>query len=111
VVLRTLPGNTGGATAVYDMPDAQPSPAVESITLDDIFARSLAPGQRCRLLKIDCEGVEYEFLPSPLLGRVDFLAGEFHEDVFHGRPRALEAACARYIPPERMRIHCCLKQD
>jgi FkbM family methyltransferase len=112
LILRSLRGNTGGATAVYDMPGADSSPAVESLTLDDIFATSLAPGQRCRLLKIDCEGVEHEVLPSPILERVDFLAGEFHDDATDtGRAEALLERCAQYFHSDRMRVICCQKRD
>jgi FkbM family methyltransferase len=120
LVLRSLRCNTGGATAVYDMPGADCSPAVASVTLDDILDMTLAPGERCRLLKIDCEGIEYEILPSPALARVDFLAAEFHEDARdgghqasggRGRAHALGDRCARYVRPDRLRVICCSKQD
>jgi FkbM family methyltransferase len=120
VILRSLRGNTGGATAVYDMPGADSSPAVESMTLDDIVDATLAPGQRCRLLKIDCEGSEYEILPSPVLARVDFLSGEFHDDAIDsgghanavfGRAHALLEQCARYFQSDRLRVICCQKHD
>ena len=96
------------------------------MTLQAIFDRFLAPGQRCRLLKIDCEGMEYEILPSPVLDRVDFLAAEFHEGVLFervlyerkeypsvniGKAHALGELCAGFFPPERMRILCCQKYD
>jgi FkbM family methyltransferase len=124
VILRSLRSNTGGATAVYDMPGADSAPAAESLTLDDIFATTLALGQRCRLLKIDCEGSEYEILPSPVLERVDFLAGEFHDDAIDngsnvkagpgpspGRAQALIERCAQYFQSDRMRVICCPKRD
>lgn len=118
LILRSLSRNTGGATAIYDMPGAHGSPPVASATLDDIVDAALAPGQRCRLLKIDCEGIEYEVLPSPILERIDFLAGEFHEDLCggragagDGRALALIAACARYIQADRVRVMRCQKTD
>jgi FkbM family methyltransferase len=85
IMLRLVDSNTGGATAVFDMAGAYTVGPVESVTLQDIFARTVAPGQRCRLLKIDCEGMEYEIIPSPVLDRVDYFAAEFHEGVLHGR--------------------------
>jgi FkbM family methyltransferase len=119
IVLRALSRNTGGATAVFDMPGTDSSPAVASVTLADICEIALAPGQRCRLLKIDCEGMEYELLPSPILDRVDFFAAEFHEHVAPGRPWDLEQGpayallrqCARFFRPERLRVVYCPKFD
>jgi FkbM family methyltransferase len=53
---------------------------VECTTLDDIF--KLHQIERCDLLKLDCEGAEYEILTnsSPeTLNRVRKIAGEWHE--------------------------------
>jgi FkbM family methyltransferase len=118
LTLRSLIGNTGGATAVFDMPGAHSSPAAASVTLDDILDAALAPGQRCRLLKIDCEGIEYEILPSPILERVDFLAAEFHEDACgsqaragRGRAHVLIEQCARYVLADNLRVIYCRKTD
>jgi FkbM family methyltransferase len=120
IVLRCLPSNTGGATAVFPMPGAGAGAAVGSTTLREVFDRTLEPGERCRLLKMDCEGMEYEILPSPVLDRVDFLAAEFHEDalggggqpsVDHGAARALAERCARFLPAGQLRIVYCAKQD
>ena len=121
IMLRLVDSNTGGATAVFDMAGAYAVGPVESITLQDIFERTLAPGKRCRLLKIDCEGMEYEIVPSPVLDRVDFFAAEFHEGVLHnrteyptiniGQAHALGELCAGFLAPERIRIVCCHKQD
>lgn len=51
---------------------------VESVTLADIFAAHVP--DRCALLKIDCEGAEYEILDAgqAVLPRVDCVVGEFH---------------------------------
>jgi FkbM family methyltransferase len=121
IMLRLIDSNTGGATAVFDMARAYTVGPVESVTLPAIFDKVVAPDQRCRLLKIDCEGMEYEILPSPILDRVDFLAAEFHEGVLYerkeylsvniGRAHALGELCSGFFPPERMRILCCQKQD
>lgn len=121
IMLRLVDSNTGGATAVFDMAGAYTVGPVESVTLQDIFDRTIAPNQRCRLLKLDCEGTEYEIVPSPVLDRVDFFAAEFHEGVLYGRTEypsinigqahALGKLCAGFMPPERMRIVCCHKQD
>lgn len=121
VMFQFVHSNTGGATAVFDLPGADCVGPVESVTLQEVFERTLAPEQRCRLLKIDCEGMEYEILPSPVLNRVDFFAAEFHEGELHrrggyrnvnvGGAHALGELCAGFFPPERMRIVCCRKLD
>jgi FkbM family methyltransferase len=121
IMLRLVGSNTGGATAVFDLPGSESAGPVKSLTLHDIFERVAAPQQRCRLLKIDCEGMEYEILPSPVLHRVDFLAAEFHEGVLFkngeyrsvnvGAAHALGERCAGFFAPEKMRITCCRKQD
>lgn len=50
---------------------------VKSITLDDIFEKNGL--KKCKLLKIDCEGTEYEILfNTKYLGRIEYLSGEFH---------------------------------
>lgn len=47
------------------------------ISLDDAFL--LYGIDRCKLLKMDIEGMEYEVLyPSTVLNRVDYFTGEFH---------------------------------
>lgn len=48
-----------------------------SYTLDDIF--EMFQIQKCRLLKIDCEGAEYEILyNTKVLPQIDTVVGEFH---------------------------------
>ena len=61
--------------------------------------------ERVKLLKIDCEGAEYEiFRAEPeLLSRVDYLRGEFHAFPGHD-PDELLALCRRYIRPENIRV-------
>lgn len=54
--------------------------AVDCISLDDVFSENQI--QQCDLLKLDCEGSEYEILEncSPeTLRRVRRIVGEFHE--------------------------------
>ena len=54
---------------------------VDSLSLDAIFERYGI--ERCHLLKIDCEGAEYEILQqTQMLERVDYLAGEFHSNQY-----------------------------
>ena len=122
VLLQWLPFNTGGASAVFAMPEARSVGPLASTTLADAFGSVLAPGQRCKLLKLDCEGMEYEILaPAGILDRVDYLAAELHEQGLScvdgaGGPnpadrQALAELCAQRLPPDRMRLVVCPKVD
>lgn len=76
-----LDDNSAGGTAVYADPDnpafAGRSRHVPSTTLDKIFEDHGI--ERCKLLKIDIEGGEYEVLPAAtILDRVEHVRGEFH---------------------------------
>lgn len=122
IVLRCNPVNSGGATAVFALPCSSEWEPVRSVTLDHIFATELDPRERCRLLKVDCEGMEYEILRgAQSLGRVDYLAAEFHEgELFSDRActannrgcaPALAEMCLRFVPPQRTKIRYCPKVD
>jgi FkbM family methyltransferase len=113
LMLQMMHSNTGGASAVFHLPGAGSVGPLEAVTLDDIFESAVEPDGRCRLLKVDCEGLEYEILPSAVSKRVDFFAAEFHEGVLGvaasrgakiGRPDALREACAGFFSSGAMRI-------
>jgi hypothetical protein len=66
---------------------------VEAVSLPDIFAGHQF--QQIDLLKLDCEGVEYEILfrcPDYVLQRVKLIAMETHNGV--GTNENTEALCA-----------------
>jgi FkbM family methyltransferase len=121
VALHWLAVNTGGASAVFAWTAARSVGPLSSTTLDDVFGHVLAPGQRCKLLKLDCEGMEYEILGQPgILDRVDYLAAEIHQQAFpiagENGPsaadgRVLAELCARSLPSERLRLLICPKTD
>ena len=48
---------------------------VESIGIDEVFKNI----KHCDLLKIDCEGAEYEFIKDIPFDRVDRISLELHE--------------------------------
>ena len=65
---------------------------VEVITLDELFVRHRIDG--CDLLKLDCEGAEYEILfgaDEATLGRIRHIAGEYHEGLNEHRADDLQA--------------------
>jgi FkbM family methyltransferase len=101
------PGNSGGAGGYSPRRHGAARATTASITLDGIFERFAI--SRCKLLKIDCEGAEYEILTSTsVLDRVDWLSGEFHVSTSL-RERGcmaeelLDFLHAR-IPPERIAV-------
>ncbi len=92
--------NSGGATATWDGDKLNSVDhteyTVDSITLNSIFESHQI--DRCRLLKIDCEGSEYEILlDTPCLDRVEFLSAEFHTN---------EHLSAQGYSPEMLYNHC-----
>ena len=104
--------NTGGATGQLrhlDMPDHDRY-VVPSVTLDAVIAELGV--ERVKLLKIDCEGSEYEVLfSSHNIGRIDHIRGEFHEnDNLRDKGysmEALERYCERYMGPGLVRYVRC----
>jgi FkbM family methyltransferase len=103
--------NTGGATSQLGLEVTDHRHyTVPSTTLDRIFDEHGI--DRCRLLKIDCEGSEYEvLLTSRRLGRVEHLRGEFHENR-HLRAQgysmeALRRYCERYVDAGNIRYTPC----
>jgi FkbM family methyltransferase len=104
--------NTGGATAqLRDMQLADHVRyRVDSVTLDGIFeTRSIV---KCRLLKIDCEGSEYEILlNAKCLNRVEYLSGEFHiNQHLADRGYSIEGLhdyCRHYVPADHIHYTAC----
>lgn len=108
------PSNTGAATVSDNYQPEQPANfryyRVPSLTPTAILARHGL--DRIRLLKIDCEGLEHEILGrTSLPAHCDAICGELHINR-HLSARGfslegLQAHCARYLPPERLRFHVC----
>jgi len=69
---------SGGSSGVMTFnPALHEMTTVDVITLDEVFERHKI--DRCRLLKMDIEGMEYDALyGSKVLDRVDYMVGEFH---------------------------------
>lgn len=103
------PDNSGSSSAFIPGSNASGTRTVrvEAVTLDEIFR---ADGiERCKLLKLDAEGAEYDILASTgVLGRVDYLVGEFHgspELSAHGKTmERLYEMVSRTFPADRLCI-------
>lgn len=109
--------NTGGASGYIRGKRIR----VPAMTLDEVFTTlwSTQGGtayevDRCKLLKVDCEGAEYDIFTGAseaILSRVDYLRGEFHTNQGLTRrgfaPYTLEEMLANYILPERIKFHTC----
>jgi len=78
VVMYASEGNSGGSTYLCTyMPECQYKVEVSLFSLDEVF--SLCGIDRCKLLKMDVEGAEYDILyDSSVLPKVDNMVAEFH---------------------------------
>jgi FkbM family methyltransferase len=69
----------------------EPAGSVSVTTLDDLFA--MHEIEHCDLLKLDCEGAEYEVLfgaSSDSLGRIRHIAAEYHVGLNEHGPGSLQ---------------------
>lgn len=80
----------GGASSMYEKRGQKVN--LEVVALKDIFADNHL--ERCNLLKVDCEGSEYEVLystPEEVFARIDAIGMEFHEQFGTGTGEELRA--------------------
>jgi FkbM family methyltransferase len=91
------PVNSGGGN-IYQIKESAQS--VNSITLQEIF--KFHGINRLALLKIDCEGAEFEILDTPLLKQVSCLRGEFHKSA--GDADKLLEAVKAIIPDVKVTV-------
>ncbi|MDR2432472.1 MAG: FkbM family methyltransferase [Puniceicoccales bacterium] len=90
--------NTGGSSLCEekDVGGFQ-SCDVQSVTLEDIFEKFAL--KSCKLLKIDCEGSEYEILyntDKDILKKCEHMRGEFHENNYIRKQGYSIAALEKY---------------
>lgn len=102
--MRANPWNSASATSLDAVGAAG---EIVSLTLDEVFDRWAV--ERCRLLKIDCEGMEYEILRGTgVLDRVGRLVGEFHGSrALTARgcvPADLLAHCSRFFDDDHLAV-------
>jgi FkbM family methyltransferase len=93
--------NSGGSSSLFTFdPLGHDKVEVGLIDLDSAF--DLYRIDRCRLMKIDIEGMEYDALyPSHILPRVDYLTAEYHQNAkleyMSRRMDGLATWCARQV--------------
>lgn len=85
------------STLPYDAETAGEGIAVEGVTLDDIFRANHIT--HCDLLKLDCEGAEFEILLNAApetLDAIDQIILEYHDNrTGHTHPELVERLCGR----------------
>lgn len=76
--LNVSKDHSGGSTSLCEFnPDHHYKQPISVLPLDEIFRRHEI--ERCRFLKMDIEGMEYEALyPCTVLPRVDYMGCEIH---------------------------------
>jgi FkbM family methyltransferase len=102
--------NSGGGSAYVSEKAQGKTVEAESVTLSQIFNDYRL--DRCRLLKIDSEGAEYEILfntPPNILSRVDIIQGEFHTNKRLRRDGYKPAALRKWLRQlvKRVRVGTC----
>jgi FkbM family methyltransferase len=110
--LSWLPLQTGSSSAFNEpgkgVREFVITEQVKSITLENIFAKYNI--SKCKLLKIDCEGAEYEILTDAgeFLKKCAHLRGEFHQYKSSGltvkKAEILEKYCRQFIRDVQVEI-------
>ncbi len=101
-VILTSPFNNSGASNIYNNFRGSGNIilnndiSIKSITFDDIFSNNNI--SKCKLLKIDCEGAEYEILYSANIENLkncEYMRAEFHGKKY--KQKDLYNHCNRFI--------------
>lgn len=84
-------GNVG-----REAPDADEVTIAPPVALSDLL--SVYEIDQVALLKIDCEGCEWDFLTDPAVRRVEMIVGEFHRGGFLDLKQMLDATHVVAVP-------------
>jgi len=115
LTMAVNPRNSGGASAVKETHRRYGVVGqIPSVRLDEILAKGRIG--KCKLLKIDCEGLEYEILyDTANLSRMEYLSGEFHINRYlkslDYTPERLLQYCSKWIPLDRISVQFCKVSD
>lgn len=84
---------------------------VQSVSINELITTILneTGADKIKLLKIDCEGGEYEIIKSlkpELFSKIEYMIGEFHTIVNNTEetPQKLIEICEKYIDNNKLRI-------
>jgi FkbM family methyltransferase len=94
--LITVGAECSPFSSIYSEGNNSDQQEIECLSLRDVFADNGI--EHCDVLKLDCEGAEYEILynaPDDVLGRVGRLCLEYHDQP--GRPDFTGAALVRHL--------------
>jgi len=110
IAMASNPTNSGGATAHSLTLDHARVSGIPTMTIDRMLERDGIA--RCKLLKIDCEGAEYEALgATQCWGRVERMCGEFHSNALLKRrghsPDGLLGYCKARLGADRVTASFC----
>jgi FkbM family methyltransferase len=86
----------------------EPIGSVRVMTLDDLF--TILEIERCDLLKLDCEGAEYEVLfgaSNDSLGKIQHIAAEYHVGLNEHSPDSLQ----RFLEDRDFAVTCFNSHD
>jgi len=99
VCMSPLGGNTGGCDMFH-----KGEPNTDSITLDRLISRHQI--EKVKLLKMDCEGAEYEIIHSfQGWDKIEHLAMEFHPVSWFYYPRGYSKQAAAELIKSKMSSH------
>lgn len=101
-IYTDLDSNSGGSSAYIQQHKTGKKIISNSISLPDIFIKYNI--KTCKLLKIDCEGSEYDIFkntPADVMQRINHLRGEFHTNKLlksqGNKPKKLKQAIKRFV--------------
>ena len=105
-------GNTGGSSSIYTPQNGlYYKNTIKSVSINNLIKEILITEKtdKIKILKIDCEGSEYEILNTlepELFNKIEYLIGEFHtiKDDEIRTPKKLLEYCEKFIDPKKIKI-------
>jgi FkbM family methyltransferase len=112
-VIMNMPiGNTGGSSLLYEPSSGfYYKNSVKSLPINNVIEDILKTENtdKIKLLKIDCEGAEYDIIKNikpELFSKIENIIGEFHtingDEV--NTPKNLLEYCEQYVNPDKIKV-------